>query len=255
MPANILNVEREKILQENRRHNSNTRANTQTPPEKEAAQTRRVLSGHEAKLQALAEAERQRRMAAGEPPSTAKPGTGKPAKSAMAAKPATTAKPTRPAARPGFQPPVSPLLKEDRPVAAPEPEPAQADEKACSIVRVHPDGTFDLKLSSGEVVEQVDRAWLQKLQRLPESPAPRPPSASGSRPGTGLVRPGSAQPKAEGAERSGSGAPAVIDLSDAPAATLNLDNTLSDIARRGGRGTIGARRAALSEISGALAWQ
>jgi len=140
------------------------------------------------------------------------------------------------------------------------------------VINVHPDGSFDLQVSSGEIIEHVAPEWLERLKKV-EDP---PPSTAGSRPATGVARPASGlsrpttgQPQLPTAasgptkERPGlshasaneNAAPGnQSDSKPATPSVVDLDATLSGIGRKGGRGNLGALRAARSEMPSLLSW-
>ena len=262
MPADILYIERERELQENRRQNNMRQTSKEIFDVDAEKRSKRAFSKNEQRLQALAAAERARREAdeAGK-----KGGQGK-----------AGAKPKQQTAEPGAKRSTASAKPAQPNVAEPKEEAAGgSQQRTCSVTKVHPDGSVDLQLASGEVVERVDKSWLQRLQMpVPGAghapPPSRPDTGCSTRPGTGALRPGTGAsrpptgaPSAAAAAAatkkgvqfaSGHDAPAAIDLSDVPP-VVNLDDTLAALGRRGGRASLGARRAAQSEILSSLTWE
>ena len=252
----VLNVEREKVLQESRRQNNMRPKQSDVLNVQAEKESKAAFANNEAKLQALAAAEKARREAA-KPPSKGKPDLKRTSKSDAEAPP-LTADLKRTSKSAADAPPLTGASA--KPVASQPTDGKATETKTSQIVGIHPDGTFDLKLSSGEVIEKLDKSWLARLRiPSPTDEAAPPPSAGGlSRPGTGLSRPGTGSSRPPTAKQSAPPSTAnsqLIDLSDsASAPVVNLDDTLAAMGRRGGRDTLGARRAAQSEISSLLSW-
>jgi len=307
MPTNILLVEREKAMSANRRQ-SNT-SSAALPIEKDQA-FKANLSAREAQLQKLANAERERRNNAAaaqklappklkkypeqRPPSasSARGETGDqfvPSSNFRGAKPGFTFKKgpsgtgyyRDDAAPPGNRGKEHVQSPQTSPSQALPPQPPPPPRGVCTVVKIHPDGTVDLQLSSGEIVEHVEQSWLEKLGRAPPEGV-RPPTASSSRPSTAASeRPPTATEQRLPSRASSRPPTASLSLSQANtaattsaptaahkppgtaeslhtrdlAAVINLDETLAGMGRRGGRGNIGAQRAALSDMSSLLSWQ
>lgn len=238
----VLNVEREKVLQESRRHNNMRQTSADIMYVEGEQRSKKSFANNEEKLRALAAAEKARREAA-------KPPT-RPKTSVRSSQAVESAQP-------------KPMVKSQS-VVAPQVEAkaeVKADGKVSTVVKVHPDGTFDLQLGSGEIMEKLDKSWWARLKLPPREASSRPgtgqsrPATGFSRPGTGLSRPATSGPAASTVQyvdlTDANGAAAVAD---GVAPVVNLDDTLAGIGRRGGRATLGARRAAQSEISSLLSW-
>lgn len=228
----------------------------------------------EAALRALAEAERARRAAAGQGgPQERDIGVKR-----MSAPPSAAASSQR-----GSQGSRPPTAQGSRPPTAQGT--AAEQQKYSSVVKVHPDGSFDLKMSSGEVVERVGPEWLERLQIGGPPSAPPPPPTGGSRPGTGGSRPPTGQRDASDGGARLPGAPSAMTsaLSEskenaAPAKRVNPaaaavqcaafslihvgataaagpnDSSLVGVLRKGGRHNPGAQRAAQCQMSSLLSW-
>ena len=252
--TNILLVEREKATIAARRESNEA--------QRPQASIKANLSTREAQLQLMAAKEKARRLEAAK--------KGAPQKE-------------HPAPRPPSAQSASSNKEQSQP---PHTEPSQGQQPqtqpqsrgVCTVVKIHPDGFVDLQLSSGEVIERVEQSWLERLVRAPPEGVP-PPSASASRPSTAASeRPptaasrASSRPPTASLSLSQANAAAASTANVPPAASkppgtanslsmrelaavVNLDETLAGMGRRGGRGNIGAQRAALSDMSSLLSWQ
>ena len=136
-----------------------------------------AFATNETRLRALAEAERARRAQGQETaPSkrnAAPPRTGAP--------PKTLPKPPPSAASAASKTSRPPTAKEDG-------KDGTTEQKRSQVVKVYTDGHFDLKLSSGEIIEHVGPEWLERL-RIDKADALPPPPTASSRPPTGLSCP------------------------------------------------------------------
>ena len=220
------------------------------------------LSKREAQLQLMAAKEKARRLEAAK--------KGAPQKEHAAPRPPSAQSAS--SNKEQSQPPHTEPSQGQQPQTQPQ------SRGVCTVVKIHPDGFVDLQLSSGEVIERVEQSWLERLGRAPPEGVP-PPSASASRPSTAASeRPptaasrASSRPPTASLSLSQANAAAASTANVPPAASkppgtanslsmrelaavVNLDETLAGMGRRGGRGNIGAQRAALSDMSSLLSWQ
>jgi hypothetical protein len=248
--TNILYVEKERVLKETRRsvNASHPKLVDRYDVEKERA-SKKAFATNEARLQALAAAERERRSASAKAEMTKKAGAKKGALPISA--PEDVAVPIPPsrhvtfaASRPSSsRPPSARPTSSASTAASGEPE-----EKVCTVVKVHPDGMVDLMLSSGQIAERIDPTKLQRagIPPLPggtEDEPPEPPSTAASTTSRPPTAP-NASPNAEQAKP----AVALGGLDELQFEQLTMG------ARRGGRRTVGAARAAHSEIASLLSW-
>ena len=257
----------------------------------------------EAKLQQLAQAERARRQAAVAEKQTKKaehrPPSGRPPSAAPAAPPPQALKSVR------FAQERPPTAQSERPTTA---QSAAGDKVAATVVGVHTDGTVDLLLASGEVMERVKPHEVSRRMRnedeRPSSAASIASSVASSRPGTGGSRVGgpnsldssrffarhpvaASNPSDEQKQALGALKQEHVALkaelhaqqrqqqqlaaTSSPSAakgvvgTVRLDKDLSEmadlaiveagVARKGGRRSLSAARAAQSEMSSLLSWE
>ena len=261
----ILLVEREKALKENRRANNEKHRQVDVMNVEREKSLKLNLSKREAQLQALAAAERARRAANPKAQKQQQPKHNdvsirqQHASGARGQKSLIPSKEREVASgNTSSQGPVT------RPESRAESQPPRPPRGVCTVVKVHPDGFVDLQLSNGEIIERVEQSWLQRLGRPPSEAEAPPPSAS--RPGTGASRPptgASRPPTAATGPTMGNTSPPSKPPDTAErssnthdlAAVVDLDETLAGMGRRGGRSNLGAQRAQLSEISSLLSWQ
>ena len=249
MPTNILLVEREKEIKENRIANNMRQeviaAKSQVFSVEKEKKAKSGFVDNETKLQKLAAAEKARREAAKAEQEAQK-------KMNKSVKPPPSAK-SDASSRP--------------PTGKPE------LEKVCTVVKVHEDGSVDLRLSNGEVVERIDPSKLERAgERPPTAQSEKPPPTASSRPPTGRISSRWTEETKAAATKAVTFAPpstADSSSSKAPIGNLTRSNLSNredgqlDLAmmehqqggRRGGRRTIGAQAASQSEIASALSWQ
>ena len=164
MPTNILLVEREKEIKENRIANNMRQeviaAKSQVFSVEKEKKAKSGFVDNETKLQKLAAAEKARREAAKAEQEAQK-------KMNKSVKPPPSAKSDANSRPPTGKPEL---------------------EKVCTVVKVHEDGSVDLRLSNGEVVERIDPSKLERAgERPPTAQSEKPPPTASSRPPTGRI--------------------------------------------------------------------
>lgn len=232
---NFLSVEREKLA------SSAKESRLQQQPALSALDKENRRKCSETRLQALAQSERERRNAEVEREKRKSKEVVQPQKK---------------------QPSAATSSAQNKVHAADEPE------KLCKVVRVHPDGSVDLQLSSGEIVCGLDGSMLQR----PSGRADKLPP-----PATAIRVVGDTTTVQTGGRRKDdamSSAPPPAAPPQAAATSSDLDELEAQLARalvqdtallgaggrrvptKGGRRTLGATQASgLTGVASALSWQ
>jgi len=280
--ADFFSVEREKAVKEERIANNSRASGADFFSVEKEKSSRRAVVSNEERLQALAAAERARR--AENAPVQAKRQTAVPPPASSR----PSSQPSKPATRPTSKPASKPATPAQQQVLFGGLTGTEwRTFSVATIVKTHPDSSADVRLPNGEVVEHVHPNNLRKQEAGP------PSTAASSRPGTGASRPGTAASavserdaritaileselaKAEkaAAQRQAAAQRHVSFGGNAPDENVppltsppsTAASKASDVARElarlqlesGGRGrrTLGAARAAQSEIGSLLVWE
>ena len=169
--ANILYVEREKERGEERVRRNMRNTPAQVFSVEKEKRSREALLKNEHRLKALAAAEKERRAQAAQNKTTGSPRSSTPqddigSRPPSSRPPETAQQPPAPAQQPLSAAQQQPSLSQRPPSTAQEPPTSTADDKLCQVVRVRSNGTVDLRLSSGEVVQGFDPAKLKRCALL-----------------------------------------------------------------------------------------